>query len=63
MSMLSYVRTVLWSFFGIRRRACADEELSRIKPGVLVAVGLSIAALFGLLMWTLANVAVHTLSP
>lgn len=62
MSMLSYVRMVLWSFFGIRRRAGADEELARSKPGVLVAVGLVLAGLFGLLMWTLANVAVHSLT-
>jgi type IV secretory pathway TrbD component len=62
MSVLSYVRMVLWGFFGIRRRAGADEETARMRPGVLIAVGLSMAALFGLLMWTLANVAVHTLS-
>jgi hypothetical protein len=63
MSMLSYVRMILWSFFGIRRRAGADDELAKVKPGVLIATGLSIAALFCLLVWTMVNVAVHTLSP
>jgi hypothetical protein len=62
MSVSSYVRMILWSFFGIRRRGGADEELARAKPGVLVAVALSMAGLFGLLVWTLANLAVQTLS-
>lgn len=61
MSLLSYVRMVLWSFFGIRRRAGADEELARVHPLALIAVGLALAGLFGLGLWTLANVAVHTL--
>jgi Protein of unknown function (DUF2970) len=50
MPMLIYVRMVLWSFFGIRRRVSADDELARIKPGALIVVGLSIAGLFGLLI-------------
>lgn len=62
MSVLSYVRMVLWSFFGIRRRAGADDELARIRPGALIAVGLSMAGLFGLLVYTLARLAVQTLS-
>ena len=63
MPVLSYVRMILWSFFGIRRRAGADDELARVKPGVLIALALSMAGLFGVLVWTLANVAVRTLSP
>lgn len=62
MSVLSYVRMILWGFFGIRRRAGANDEQARVKPGVLIVMALSIAGLFGLLVWTLANVAVHTLS-
>ncbi|MBV8035254.1 MAG: DUF2970 domain-containing protein [Pelomonas sp.] len=62
MSVLSYVRMILWSFFGIRKRAGADDELARVKPGVLIVAALSIAGLFGLMVWTLANVAVRTLS-
>lgn len=33
MSMFSYIRMVLWSFLGIRRRAGAQSESARIKPG------------------------------
>ncbi|HEY1130378.1 MAG TPA: DUF2970 domain-containing protein [Roseateles sp.] len=62
MSLLSYARMILWSFFGIRRRAGADQELARVKPGVLIAVGISIAGLFCLLVWTMVNVAVRTFS-
>lgn len=62
MSLLSYVRMILWSFFGIRQRAGASDELARVKPGALIAVGLSVAGLFCLLVWTMVNVAVHTLS-
>ena len=61
MGTLSYIRMVLWSFFGIRRRAAAGEELAKVKPLVLVAVALVLAAVFGLTLWTLANVAVHLL--
>ncbi|WP_293502042.1 DUF2970 domain-containing protein [Roseateles sp.] len=56
------MRMILWSFFGIRKRAGADDELARVKPGVLIVAALSIAGLFGLMVWTLANVAVRTLS-
>ncbi|MFT7772964.1 MAG: DUF2970 domain-containing protein [Roseateles sp.] len=63
MPVLSYVRMILWSFFGIRRRAGADEEQARVNPGALIAAGLLIAALFGVVVWTLASVAVHALSP
>ncbi len=61
MGTLSYIQMVLWSFFGIRRRAAAGEELAKVKPLVLVAVALVLAAVFGLTLWTLANVAVHLL--
>lgn len=62
MGTLSYIRMVLWSFFGIRRRAAAGEELAKVKPLVLVAVAVVLAAGFGLTLWTLANLAVHSLS-
>ena len=62
MGTLSYIRMVLWSFFGIRRRAAAGEELAKVKPLALAAVALVLSALFGLTLWTLANLAVHSLS-
>ena len=61
MGTLGYVRMVLWSFFGIRRRAAAGDELAKVKPLVLIAVALVLAASFGLTLFALANVAVHSL--
>ncbi len=52
MGTLSYIRMVLWSFFGIRRRAAAGEELAKVKPLALAAVALVLAAVFGLTLWT-----------
>ena len=60
MGGLSYVRMVLWSFFGIRRRAAAGAELAKVKPLVLVAVAVALAALFGLMLWGFATFAVRS---
>jgi hypothetical protein len=62
MGTLGYIRMVLWSFFGIRRRAAADEELGKVKPLALVAVAVALAAVFGLTVWGMANLAVRSLS-
>lgn len=32
MGTLGYVRAVLWSFFGIRRRVAAADELDKAEP-------------------------------
>jgi hypothetical protein len=42
MNPLSYVRMALWSFFGIRRRAAAGEELTKARPLALVATALAL---------------------
>ena len=59
MNYANYLRMVLWSFFGIRRRAAADQELPRAHPLVLLvtAVGLA-AALVGTLLGV-AHIAVR----
>ena len=61
MGTLGHVRAVLWSFFGIRRRAAADDELAKAKPLVLLAVAIALAAVFGLTLYGLANLAVRSL--
>lgn len=63
MSMLSYLRMVLWSFLGIRRRANADAELARVTPRMLIAVALCAAALFAVIVWACAQAAVQALQP
>jgi len=47
MGALNYVRMVLWSFFGIRRRAAAGDELAHAKPVALAMVAVGLTALFG----------------
>jgi hypothetical protein len=63
MKLLSYVRMVLWSFFGIRRSAAAGEELSKANPWVLLGIALALAAAFGIVLLSLARMAVATLTP
>jgi hypothetical protein len=61
MGSLGYVRAVLWSFFGVRRRAAADDGLAKARPLVLVAVAIVLAAVFGLTLCGLAHLAVRSL--
>lgn len=57
MNGLAYLKMVLWSFFGIRRRAAAGQELTKANPLALVAVALGAAAGFVCLLVTLARLA------
>ena len=58
MNVLRYIRMVLWSFLGIRRRAGADEELARVRFVPLLVTAVLLAGGFAaLLMWA-ANLAV-----
>lgn len=52
MDALRYIRMVLWSFFGIRRRSGAEDEISRAHPIVLVLTALALAGGFiAVLVW------------
>ena len=62
MNPFTYLRTVLWSFFGIRRGAGAREDRSTLRPLPLVLTGLVLAGLFVALLATLARLAVAGLS-
>lgn len=57
MGALRYVRMVLWSFLGIRRRAGADEELARARPVPLLVTALLLAAVFVGLLMSVASMA------
>ncbi|MBX9794868.1 MAG: DUF2970 domain-containing protein [Burkholderiaceae bacterium] len=63
MSPLRYVQMVLWSFFGIRRRAAASDVLAMVKPVALGGVALVLVLLFGLALWGFASLAVRSLGP
>lgn len=61
MTLLAYIRTVLWSFIGIGSRASNREDLAKVKPLGLMLVAAVILALFGFSLFGLANLAVSTL--
>lgn len=58
MNPFTYIRTVLWSFFGIRQGSAARNDISQLRPLPLVLTGLLLAGLFVALLATLARVAV-----
>jgi hypothetical protein len=57
LNALRYVRMVLWSFLGIRRRAGADEEIASVSPLILIVVAIGIAGCLGALLVALAGFA------
>jgi hypothetical protein len=57
MGAVSYVRMVLWSFFGVRRRAAADGELPSVRPVLLALTAVGLAALFVCALLGVAHVA------
>ena len=46
MRPLRILRAVLWSFFGVRRRADAARDLEDVQPHTILIVGVFVAALF-----------------
>lgn len=60
MSFLRTVKTVLWSFVGIRKRSGFEEDLGKANPFhiiavALVAVGLFVGGLIALVRWVVKN--------
>ncbi len=58
-SLWRSLKTVAWSFFGVRKRSGWDEDMARITPLHLVLVGLLavfvfVLALIGLVNWVVA---------
>lgn len=45
-SFLGTVRAVLWGFLGVRRNADYQDDIAKLNPLHLIAVGLGIAFLF-----------------
>jgi hypothetical protein len=60
MSVLRTVKTVLWSFVGIRKKSGFEEDLGRSNPFHVIAVALVVVALFvggliALVNWVVKN--------
>jgi hypothetical protein len=45
-SLAQTVRTIAWSFFGVRRRAGHEEDMARLNPLHVIAGGVAGAVLF-----------------
>ena len=60
MSFLHTMRTVAWSFFGVRKRTDHENETARLHPVHVVVAGIVGAAVFvavlvALVRWVIAS--------
>jgi hypothetical protein len=46
MSGLRSIKTVLWAMLGVRKRSEYEEDLGRVSPFHVIAVGLAALAVF-----------------
>ena len=44
--MFRYLKAVLWSFFGLREKQAFEADQKKLKPIVLIAVGILVCILF-----------------
>jgi hypothetical protein len=54
-SFIGTVKAVLWGFLGVRRNADYQNDIAKLNPLHLIAVGLGMAALFVLGLILLVN--------
>jgi hypothetical protein len=54
-SLVGTVKAVLWGFLGVRRNADYQEDIAKLNPLHLIAVGLGMALLFVLCLILLVN--------
>jgi Protein of unknown function (DUF2970) len=54
-SFLDTMRTVAWSFFGVRRRKDHERETAKMNPVHIIVAGVLGAALFVLVLVLLVN--------
>ncbi len=52
------VRAVLWSFFGVRRKAAYEKDAAQLNPVAVIIAGLIAAALFVALLLVVVNLVV-----
>ena len=58
-SLLDTARAVLWAFLGVRRKSDFHQDIAKLQPLQLMAVGLLftflfVAALMGIVFWVTA---------
>lgn len=54
-SLVGTVKAVLWGFLGVRRKADYQEDIAKLNPLHLMAVGLVMALLFVFLLIFIVN--------
>jgi hypothetical protein len=57
-SPLSVAKTIIWSFFGVRRRAAHDAETVHLSPVQILIAGVIGAAVFVLVLVALVKLIV-----
>ncbi len=57
-NLLATVRAVLWGFLGVRRKSDYQEDINKLNPLHLMAVGVVLAFLFVIGLMVLASWAV-----
>lgn len=60
---LEVVSAVLWSFFGVRKRAHLEADAASIRPHQIIIAGVVVAALFVVLLLAIARLVVHLAGP
>lgn len=56
-NLLKMIRIVLWSFFGVRRRASHNADFAQIKVSLLPFIAVALAGAFGATLLILARLA------
>lgn len=49
-------RAVLWSFFGVRRKADYERDAARLNPVYVIVMGIVAAALFVIVLIVIVNI-------
>ncbi len=52
------IRAVLWSFFGVRRKAAYERDAAQLNPVAVIIAGVMAAALFVALLIVVVNLVV-----
>lgn len=54
-SFWNSIKMVGWSFFGIRKKSESEEDMARVNPFHIIAVGIGIAFIFVVSLIVLVN--------
>ena len=61
MKLLHLIRMVLWSFFGVRKRAGLEADVKSAHPAQVIGIAIVMVAIFIGILLTVAKIAIHNL--